>query len=168
MKTLAKLREEGGKLILTTPVWPTKPWYPVRLDMSIAPPVLFPQVPKHLTNPVGDLHPLVQNKTQFLAPRHVSNNQSQQEAYRTGLTNPFWHLGDQAQTQCTIQPGVNGICSWCKEREIDPLCPNLGNITEFLSDSFENGLQYRTINTYRSTLSNVLPQWRAFLLGSIF
>ena len=132
------------------------------------PPVLFPQVPKHLTNPGGDLHPLVQNKTQFLAPRHVSNNQSQQEAYRTGLTNPFWYLGDQAQIQCTIQPGVNGMRSWRKEREVDPLCPNLGNITEFLSDSVQNGLQYRTINTYRSALSNVLPQWRAFLLGSIF
>ena len=109
MKTLAKLREEGGNLILITPVWPTQPWYPVLLDMSIAPPVLLPQVPKLLTNPVGDLHPLVQNKTLFLAAWHVSNNQSQQEAYRTGLTNSFWHLGDQAQIQCTIQPGVNGI-----------------------------------------------------------
>ena len=108
MKTLAKLREEGGNLILITPVWPTRPWYPVLQDMSIAPPVL-PQVPKLLTNPVGDLHLLVQNKTLFLAAWHVSNNQSQQEAYRTGLTNSFWHLGDQAQIQCTVQPGVNGI-----------------------------------------------------------
>ena len=109
MKTLAKLREEGGNLILITPVWSAQPWYPVLLDMSIAPPVLLSQVPKLLANPVGDLHPLVQNKTLFLAAWHVSNNQSQQEAYRTGLTNSFWHLGDQAQIQCTIQPGLNGI-----------------------------------------------------------
>ena len=98
----------GWQLILITPVWPTQPWYPVLLDMSIAPPVLFSQVPKLFTHPVGDLQPLVQNKTLFLAAWHVSNNQSQQEAYRTGLTNSFWHLGDQAQIQCKIQPGING------------------------------------------------------------
>ena len=55
--------------------------------------------------------------------------------------------------------------SWCKEREVDPLCPNLGNITEFLSDSFHNGLQYTTINTYRSALSNVLPPMEGFPVG---
>ena len=110
--------------------------------MSIAPPVLLPQVHKLLTNPVGDLHPLVQL---FLAAWHVSNNQSQHEVYRTGLTNSFWHLGDQAQIQCTIQPGVNGMAGARRGKLIH--CSNLGNITDFLSDSFHNGLQYRTMNT---------------------
>lgn len=109
MKTLAKLREEGGNLLLITPVWPTQPWYPVLLDMSIAPPVLLPQTPNLLTSPVGDIHPLIQNKSLFLAAWHVSNDLPQQEAYQTGLPNSFWHLGDQAQMQYTIQPGLNGV-----------------------------------------------------------
>ena len=75
------------------------------------------------------------------------------------------------------RPGTNTVYnsawsnwySWCKEREVDPLYPNLGNITDFirqfLSDSFHNGLQYGTISTYRSALSNVLPPMEGFPVG---
>ena len=91
---------------------------------------------------------------------HVSNNQSQQEAYRTGLTNSFWHVGDQAQIKCTIQPGVNGVADVRRGKLI-----YFAPIREFLSDSFHNGLQYGTINTYRSALSNVLPPMEGFLVG---
>ena len=41
----------------------------------------------------------------------------------------------------------------CAEREIDPFCSNINQILEFLSQLFQNGLQYRTINNSRSTIS---------------
>ena len=43
--------------------------------------------------------------------------------------------------------------SWCAERKIDPFCSNINQILEFLSQLFQNGLQYRTINNYRSAIS---------------
>ena len=42
---------------------------------------------------------------------------------------------------------------WCAERKIDPFCSNINQILEFLSQLFQNGLQYRTINNYRSARS---------------
>ena len=42
---------------------------------------------------------------------------------------------------------------WGAERKIDPFCSNIHQILEFLSQLFQNGLQYRTINNYRSAIS---------------
>ena len=51
---------------------------------------------------------------------------------------------------------------WCDSRQIDPLCPTLANITSFLAWAFDEGFEYRTINTYRSALSGVLPPIEGF------
>ena len=42
---------------------------------------------------------------------------------------------------------------WCADRKIDPFCSNIKQILEFLSQLFQNGLQYRTVNSYRSAIS---------------
>lgn len=47
---------------------------------------------------------------------------------------------------------------WCDTREIDPISANLRDILSFLSDQFDNNLQYRTINVFRSAISSV-HQW---------
>ena len=70
-------------------------------------------------------------------------------------------------------PGTNSVYnsawkkwhSWCIGREIDSFCPTLGNITSFLAYSFNEGLEYRTINSYRSALSSVLPPIDGFPVG---
>ena len=54
---------------------------------------------------------------------------------------------------------------WCIAREVDPLCPSLADVTGFLAHSFDEGLEYRTINTYRSALSGVLPPMEGFPVG---
>ena len=43
--------------------------------------------------------------------------------------------------------------SWCIERDIDPFSAPLKDILEFLSDQFDLGKQYRTINSIRSAIS---------------
>ena len=71
------------------------------------------------------------------------------------------------------RPGTNSIYnsawlkwdSWCSEREINSLFPSLANIIDFLSHSFDLGLQYRTINTYRSALSSVISPIEGFPIG---
>ena len=71
------------------------------------------------------------------------------------------------------RPGTNAVYnsawkkwhSWCVGREIDSFCPSLADITSFLAQSFSEGLEYRTINTYRSALSGVLPPIDGFPLA---
>ena len=68
------------------------------------------------------------------------------------------------------RPGTNSVYnsawkkwhSWCDKRKIDSFCPTLANITAFLAHSFDKGLEYRTINTYRSALSGVVPPIEGF------
>ena len=68
-------------------------------------------------------------------------------------------------TNAVYNPAWNKWHSWCDEREIDSFCPTLANITAFLAHSFDKGLEYRTINTYRSALSGVLPPIEGFPVG---
>ena len=42
---------------------------------------------------------------------------------------------------------------WCAERKIDPFCRIINQILEFLSQLFQNGLQCKTKNKYRSAIS---------------
>ena len=103
MRCLAKLRAEGGELILVTPVWPTQAWYPSILHMLIAPPVLLPWTPKLLCGPQGQSHPLVVNHTLPLAAWHVCANPCKREELQETLPSSAW------QTLFITPPGTNGI-----------------------------------------------------------
>ena len=164
MKTLAKLREEGGNLILITPV--------------LANTTLVPSATRHVNSPTSASSSGSQAFDQPSGgPASASSEQNsvssrmaciQQSISTRGISDRAYKL-----ILASRRPGTNTVYnsawskwySWCKEREVDPLCPDLGNITEFLSDSFHNGLQYRTINTYHSALSNVLPPMEGFPVG---
>ena len=43
--------------------------------------------------------------------------------------------------------------SWCFDKKVDPIQGDLASVLDFLSDLFEKGLAYRTINNYRSAIS---------------
>ena len=57
-------------------------------------------------------------------------------------------------------------CGWCSGRHINPLSASLGNILEFLADQFDLGLQYRSLNTLRSAISNSHSQIDCVNVGS--
>ena len=71
------------------------------------------------------------------------------------------------------RPGTNAIYnsawkkwhSWCLGRKVDSFRPTLADITGFLAHSFDEGLEYRTLKTYRSALSGVLPPIDGFPVG---
>ena len=46
------------------------------------------------------------------------------------------------------------MAAWYAERKIDLSCSNINQILDFLSQLFQNGLQYRTINDYNSAISS--------------
>ena len=46
------------------------------------------------------------------------------------------------------------MTAWYAERKIDLSCSNINQILDFLSQLFQNGLQYRTINNYNSAISS--------------
>ena len=56
--------------------------------------------------------------------------------------------------------------SWCVQRQRDPISCNLNHFLEFLAELFDAGLQYRTINVYRSAISVSHLPTDGCLLGS--
>ena len=133
------------------------------LYMLIAPPppVLLPWTPKLLCGPQGQSHPLVVNHTLQLAAWHVCANPCECEEFQETLPSSSWRQG----TNSVYNSVWNKWHRWCDERKIDSYCPTLANITAFLTHSFNKGLEYRAINTYRSALSGVLPPIESYPVG---
>ena len=76
----------------------------------------------------------------------------QKEEFQGRLPTLSSNKEDQVLIQIMNRSGVNGLAG-VSERKIDPFCSNINQILEFLSQLFQNGLQYRTINNYRSAIS---------------
>ena len=55
--------------------------------------------------------------------------------------------------------------SWCSQRGCNPLSPSIGQILQFLTEEFQKGKQYSTINSYRSALSATLPTMDGYPVG---
>ena len=68
------------------------------------------------------------------------------------LLSASWRAG----TQKDYARKFNKFCSWCSSKQVDPYSATLTQVADFLSELFDNGLQYRTIARYRSMLSAVL------------
>ena len=55
--------------------------------------------------------------------------------------------------------------SWCRERGINPLQASVGQIANFLTTQLHNGLEYSTLNGYRSALSAYHPDIEGHKVG---
>ena len=88
-KCLRKVIHEGATITLVCPVWPTQPWYAQLLQLVIATPILLPTTAGLLMGPQGQEHPLVNNKTLFLAEWRVSGKAFSQKAYQDRLQTLF-------------------------------------------------------------------------------
>ena len=47
--------------------------------------------------------------------------------------------------------------SWCNRRKVNPISATVKDILTFLSDQFDNNLQYRTVNVLRSAILSIHP-----------
>ena len=48
--------------------------------------------------------------------------------------------------------------SWCMERKADPVSGPVSDVANFLADLYDQGYQYRSINSYRSAISSAHDQ----------
>ena len=56
-------------------------------------------------------------------------------------------------THKTYESSWNRWCRWCSGRQIDPLSSSINDILIFLTEVFNEGLAYRSINVLRSAIS---------------
>ena len=60
-----------------------------------------------------------------------------------------WREGTSKQYQAAWSKWIR----WCGVRKVDPMAASLKYIVQFLTDEFDKGLSYSTINSYRSAIS---------------
>ena len=68
-------------------------------------------------------------------------------------------------TQARYESAWNKWVSWCTQRQIDPFWCSVKFVANFLADLFETGLEYRTLNSYRSSISAFHKTGHSILTG---
>lgn len=151
----AVMRKEEGELLIATPVWSTRAWYPNLLHMPVALPILLPWNLKLLQGSQKQIHFLVANQP---AAWLVCSNRGKRKTFLATPPDFSWQLSDQAQVYDSAWKKCN---CWCLGRKVDPFCLSVADIVNFL---FE-GLEYRPTNRYCLAFSRTLSPIEGFPIG---
>ena len=57
------------------------------------------------------------------------------------------------RTEKQFESAWKQFCRWCHKKSVNPFSCHLDSLLLYLSDLYEEGLQYRTINSHRSAIS---------------
>ena len=68
-------------------------------------------------------------------------------------------------THKTYESSWNRWCRWCSGRQIDPLSSSINDILILLTEVFNEGLAYRSINVLRSAISSTHPKIDGYSVG---
>jgi len=162
-QVLSKIVKDGASLILIAPVWPTQPWYAQILKMITEPPILIPPVRDLLTSPQGTNHPLMQNGQLTLAVWHLSGSVLKQKAFQSNLQHSCSTPDVQGPSWLMQCPGKWNC--WCHQQQVDPVCASVGHLANFLTVQQVRGLEYSSLNIYRSALSAYHPEIEGYPVG---
>ena len=99
------LDQSVSHLVLVAPVWQSQPWYPLLLELCVAPPILFPHYPGLLTRQ-GEVHPLLNLQ---LAGWLLSANHIQKQAFHSQLKPYLLQPGGMEHPKPMHQLGEDGI-----------------------------------------------------------
>ena len=84
-KCLQKIIEDKATVLLITPVWQSRPWYPMLLNLLYDRPLLLPQNPQILKLPWSQtVHPLFQNRKFRLAVWPLSGDLLKTKNFQKG------------------------------------------------------------------------------------
>ena len=89
------LDQQVSFLVLVAPVWQAQPWYPLLLEMCVAPPVLLPQYPGLVTR-LGEVRPLLNLQ---LAGWLLSSNPTLRREFQKGLKTSWLQPGGRGPHQ---------------------------------------------------------------------
>ena len=147
LKTI--LDQQVSFLVLVAPVWQARPWYPLLLEMCVAPPVLLPQYPGLVTR-LREVHPPLKPAVSRVATIKQSYSEKGISEGAQNLLVAAWRKG----TSSAYSSAWGKWDGWCREWEINSVHAPIEAILEFLLNA---GKAYRTLNVYRSTISSIHP-----------
>ena len=150
-------QDQVNELTLIVPFWHNQTWFPLLLARLIDTPLILPSFSRIITNPNGEIHPMVAQNSLTLAAR---NNI---QGHRISDDSAAWRKG----TEKSYSSAWGKWLLWCNEGKIDPFPSSVGPVLNFLTTQFHEGKQYSTLNSYRSATLPEILKLMGNLLDSI-
>ena len=127
--------------------------------------------PKDNSNTGGYFKTSIRRTAQFVAKQHTKTSSLEDfrvEASTDGLSETASNLIQDSRSVGTrkhYKSAWTNFESWCSERKTDPFSAPLDYILNYLSDLFDKGYEYNTINGHRSAISSQHQQIDGHLVG---
>ncbi|CAC5393412.1 unnamed protein product [Mytilus coruscus] len=148
-RCLSKARKDKATLLVIAPAWQAQPWYPMLLEMLIQDPIKIQIFPNLLMSPQGEPHPLIQTGSlNFVAWKNTGDEVLQRD-YQKQLQSCMKNM-ETMNPPTFLQELQGKMGQLVSEQSVNPFQVPLATVIEFLTKLLKDGLQYRTINTYRS------------------
>ncbi len=162
-RCLAKIKKEKADIVLVGPLWPSQPWFPLLLQMSIDIPRILS--PHHLLlhSPTLEPHPLIKSKKFLLVAWKLSGDALKIKDFQKELSTFSWKVSVSPHQLVTNPRGKIGLIGTTKGS--DPLSSSLIIILQFLTDIANSGSSYSSVNTSRSMLSSTLDPIDGYKIG---
>ena len=149
---LQKIQEDHAEVIIVVPQWTAQPWYSLLVKMLIDRLILLPQDENILYLPFNQnkSHPLG-TKLKLMACR-LSGHPSRIEEFHNQLRSSYSTPGETVLRNNIEHIGENGKLL----QSVNPFCPPVNEVLDFLTASYDQGLGYLGINMARCTLSSLI------------
>lgn len=154
-RCLAKIKKDQAQITLITPVWPAQPWYPTILEFNSSNTVATIKKPTPVST--GTRTPTGGNG----GPYPGGMDGVRQRLRTQGFSEQSSELLLEARrpgTQNAYAGPWKKWCGWCGTKQIDPFQATVGDVANFLTEQLGKGLQYSTLNCYRSAISAYHPE----------
>lgn len=112
LSCLNKVRRELVEIVFITPVWPSQPWFPVLLEMTVDVPRVIRPSSALLQSSRGEPHPLLRQGV-LLAAWRLSGSPSQSRAFRGKLLTSSRPVSGHLRKLHTRHPGTLGCIGVC-------------------------------------------------------
>ena len=135
------------ELILIAPVWKAQAWYPLLLQRLVRVPILFP-MSSEMVQSVSELPPRHLTPTSRVGNIRKRCQRSHLSGTAADLVLSSWREKSSKSCESSFQKWA----SWCNEQDRDPICGPISDVANFLAELYEVGYQYRSINSYYSSI----------------
>ena len=120
--------------------------------MSVQPPFLVSDM-KFVNKSTGEKSSSGRNRVTEISSMEGSWKSLLMEAISSNAAKLTSHSIRKSSTTNHKSPCWGQWTSWCNERQVNPFQAPVNFIINFLSEKFDKGLQYRTLNCLRSAIS---------------
>lgn len=108
-RCLSKIRRERAEVIFVCPYWPSRPYFPLLLELCCDIPRILPQRPDLLLDSVGFPHSMVSDNSLLLIALKLSGDSSVTEGFRATWSHCSWRVTVKPHQLRTSPPGTIGV-----------------------------------------------------------